>query len=160
MPGRWSATPQPLTFGHFDNERVPQSLRFDLSPDEQGETLAVAIKRDGDTNAYGFNSYSYANGALCLPHYALPDETYDVEVRAHAGPVEAQGSFVLHNAGQDHRGLQIRPRMLRPSRERRRDPWPVGRLMRLALLAGPGLSVSSRFDWRTHWRDTVPKGRG
>jgi hypothetical protein len=37
MPGRWSAAPQPLTLGVFDQERVPQSLRFDLPPDEQEE---------------------------------------------------------------------------------------------------------------------------
>jgi hypothetical protein len=33
MQGRWSATPQPLTSGMFDNEKVPQSLRFDLPLD-------------------------------------------------------------------------------------------------------------------------------
>ncbi len=107
MPGRWSATPQPLTLGIFDNEKLPQSLRFDLPPDEQGEVVAVAIKRDGNSDAFGFTSYSYADPAMCLPTYALPDEEYEVEIRAHAGPVEARRTFVLKNTGTTHRGLQL-----------------------------------------------------
>lgn len=107
MPGRWSGTPQPLTLGVFDNEKVPQSLRFDLPPDEQGEVVAIAIKRDGDTNAYGFTSYSYADPTMCLPSLALPDEEYDVDVRAHAGPVEARKSFALKNTGATHRDLHL-----------------------------------------------------
>jgi hypothetical protein len=107
MPGRWSATPQPLTLGVFDNEKVPQSLRFDLPPDEQGEVVAVAIKRDGSASAFGFTSYSYADPAMCLPVLALPDEEYVVEVRAHAGPIEAHRSFVLTNSGTTHRDLHL-----------------------------------------------------
>lgn len=108
MPGRWSAAPQPLTLGVFDNEMVPQSLRFDLPPDEQGEVVAIAIKRDGNASAFGFTSYSYADPrTLSLPGLALPDEEYDVEVRAHAGPVEARRSFVLKNTGTTHRDLHL-----------------------------------------------------
>jgi hypothetical protein len=107
MQGRWSATPQPLNQGVFDNERVPQTLRFDLPPDEAGEVIPVAIKRDGDANAFGFTSESYGEPTLCLSSLALPDEEYDVEVRVHAGPVEARASFLLKNSGSTHRDLHL-----------------------------------------------------
>lgn len=107
MPGRWSAAPQPLTLGVFDQERVPQSLRFDLPPDEQGEVVAIAIKRDGNASAFGFTSFSYADPTMCLPSLALPDEEYEVLVRAHAGPVETQRSFTLRNSGTTHRDLHL-----------------------------------------------------
>jgi hypothetical protein len=107
MQGRWSATPQPLDRGVFDNERVPQTLRFDLPPDDAGEVIPIAIKRDGDVNAFGFTSESYADPALSLPSLALPDEAYDVDVRAHAGPVEARETFVLKNSGTAHRDLHL-----------------------------------------------------
>lgn len=101
MPGRWSATPQPLTIvpdrqGHltvvFDINRVPQTQRFDLQPDDAGEAVAVAIKHGDDKKCYAFNSESDSAWAERLdfrhPRFELGTGQFDVTVTATVGGIK------------------------------------------------------------------------
>lgn len=116
IPGRWSGTPEPFSFfptngairALFDPTKVPQSLRFDLSPDTEGEVLGIAIKADGDCEAYAFTSESYqAQDSRRLPTLRLTDDVYTVTVTAHAGGIAASAVFLLHNRGTAHTGLEL-----------------------------------------------------
>jgi hypothetical protein len=73
----------------------------------QGEVVAVAIKFDGRTEAYGFTSDSYQAPDMCLPALKLPDEAYDVRVIARAGGISAERSFTLHNDGTAVTALRL-----------------------------------------------------
>lgn len=117
VAGRWSGTPQPLSFVQvqassigvvFDQTKVPQTLRFDLSPDPVGEVLGIAIKAGGDAEAFAFTSDSYqVLDTLRLPSLSLPDEEYDVLVTAQSGGIEATRIFVLYNRGTQATGLEL-----------------------------------------------------
>jgi hypothetical protein len=95
----------------FDMTKSPQSLRFDLSPDEVGEPLGVAIKYDGDDEAYAFSWQSYApyGKGFRNPIYLLPDTAYDVNVEAKAGEIAASARFLLTNDGDRRTGLSLSP---------------------------------------------------
>src|SRR5438067_1029474 len=63
IPGRWSGAPEPFTYlstptGQpgvvFDPMKAPAASRIDLHADAEGEVLGIAIKTDGDAEAYGF----------------------------------------------------------------------------------------------------------
>jgi hypothetical protein len=118
MQGRWSATPEPFTVvplptGRvdyaFDPTKIPQSLRFDLPPDSEGEVVAIAIKLDDDPNAFGFTSASYEPPhSPRIPQLQLPDEEYDVFVTARAGGISGSAEFVLTNRGKGINGLTLR----------------------------------------------------
>jgi hypothetical protein len=115
--GKWSAKPEPLgtipeapgIFRRiFDPEKIPQTLTLDLLPSEEGETVAIAIKHNGDAQAYAFDPAIYAPGNLRNHDLALPHETYDVTVTATAGGIKSEPChFVLHNAGTEYRGLRL-----------------------------------------------------
>jgi hypothetical protein len=116
IPGRWSGAPEPFSLapvdghlvGFYDPTKVPQTLRFDLSPAQEGEVLGIALKQKGDHEAYAFTSESYAaDDTRRRPDYALRDGTYDVLVTARAGGIEATASFVLHNQGTEISGLRL-----------------------------------------------------
>jgi hypothetical protein len=83
------------------------TLRLDLLADRVGQTVAIAIKSDGDQSAYGFTSDSYQVPDFRLPAYELPDEEYDVLVRASSGGIEAHTAFTLINSGTSSRGLKF-----------------------------------------------------
>ena len=112
--GRWSATPEPLALAPdlkgfvFDPGKVPQTERFDLSPDATGEILGVAIKYDGDADAYIFGPWSYMHPRLCDPAYRLPDTEYDVYIEARAGEIVRRAHLVLANEGDGRTGLALR----------------------------------------------------
>jgi hypothetical protein len=115
MAGRWSSTPQPLTPTEggglqFDITKLPQSERLDLSADAEGESVAVAIKHDGDHEAFGFTAQSYAPFApdFRSPGLELPREEYEVHVEARAGEIVATATFHLENEGDHHTGLVLR----------------------------------------------------
>jgi hypothetical protein len=98
--GRWSATPQPLSIvstphglgAIFDINKLPQTERFDLPPDEAGEAVATAIRHVGDEQAYAFNSESYIawapQGDFRHQPFALRTGEYDVEVTASVGGIK------------------------------------------------------------------------
>lgn len=117
IPGRWSGAPEPFSYVPtsgggtgvlFDPTKLPQSTRFDLSPDTDGEVLGIAIKTDGDPEAYAFTSESYrARDTRRLPELKLPDEEYDVVVTARAGGLRTTETFTLRNRGTAFTGLQL-----------------------------------------------------
>jgi hypothetical protein len=118
IPGRWSGAPEPFSrapvgdrlAGFYDPTKVPQTLRFDLSPAPEGEVLGIALKQQGDDEAYAFTSESYAApDTRRRPEYALRDDTYDVHVTARAGGIEATASFTLHNQDTEICGLRLEP---------------------------------------------------
>lgn len=115
--GKWSAKPQPLAlipvgdgnFGWlFDAERIPETLTLDVSPGEEGQPVAVAIKHNNDPQAYAFDPDIYAHGNLRRDALALPHEAYNVTVTARAGGIESEPRrFRLHNAGTAWRDLRL-----------------------------------------------------
>lgn len=80
----------------FDPERLPQTLTLDVSPSTVGEPVAVAIKHDGDAQAYAFDPEIYVFGNLRNPAFALPDKAYDVTVTAHAGEISSKPDQEAH----------------------------------------------------------------
>ena len=114
VPGRWSATPEPLfptdtgMLG-FDATKMPQSYVLDLSPGDAGEALGVALKYDGDHQAYAFSAQSYLVPGMRHPAYILRDDEYEVWVEARAGEIVARERFRLENAGGQHSVLKLTP---------------------------------------------------
>jgi hypothetical protein len=117
--GKWSARSEPFAIVPagaaalaqvFDPERLPQTMTFDVSPSTVGEPVAVAIKHNGDAQAYAFDPEIYVHGNLRNDAFELPHEAYGVTVTAHAGEIKSEPRlFVLHNAGTDYRGLRLEP---------------------------------------------------
>ena len=102
LTARWSGTPQPLQtdwqliqvanvgqvpvpVSAFNREAVPQTLRFDLPPDRDGEVVAVALKVEAHADAFGFSSESYAHSDLEHPAWKLGPGEYEVEIQARVG---------------------------------------------------------------------------
>jgi hypothetical protein len=129
LPGRWSANPEPLmlmasigTSGavsgatyvasleamSFDPTKVPQTRVIDVSPGEAGQLVAIALKTQGQAEAYGFASESYGFSDLQNPNWRLPHTEYVVEVVAEAGGLRSEPArFVLRNQGNDYTGLSL-----------------------------------------------------
>jgi hypothetical protein len=128
-PGKWSAKPEPLQwlpvqtpdgshgiYQYADSEKMPDTLVYDVSPGRHGGVVAVALKRDGERQAYAFGWMLYA----ALPYRPLADDSlelthdaYEVIVEAEAGGIECSATFLLHNDGDHHTGLRLE-----------RDPLP------------------------------------
>jgi hypothetical protein len=121
--GKWSARPEPIQYfvvthangtegvhPFFDPQKEPAMYSYDLPAGEDGESVAVAIKHDGDPEGYSYAVGVYHNlqGGLKAPALALPDDEYEVVVRARAGEVAVEQSFVLRNDGTDPTGLELR----------------------------------------------------
>lgn len=115
---RWSGAPEPLaisrdaagnTVATYDPTKTPQAERFDLSPDDDGETLAVAIKHDGDSSAYAFSSGSYQATSkwLTIPPFELSGDEYWVHVTASAGGIRVHRTFRLRNCGTNVREFRL-----------------------------------------------------
>jgi hypothetical protein len=112
VPGRWSAAPQPLVVvpsgGYrYDPNRAPQSIILDVSPSEVGEALGVALKYDGDDDAFAFSDEAYADPRLCNPNLVLEDDGYLVHVDASAGEITASAVFELKNTRDRRAGLKL-----------------------------------------------------
>jgi hypothetical protein len=122
-PGKWSAKPEPLQwlpvqktdgsqgiYQFADTEKLPDMLVYDISPGRRGGVVAVALKRDGERQAYAFGWLLYAplpDGPLANDSLALPHHAYEVTVEAEAGGVECSARFLLHNEGDHHTGLKL-----------------------------------------------------
>ncbi len=78
-----------------------------MHPDsaDYGEPVAIAIKHDGDSEAYADAKQVYYGLPGPLKHRAvvLPGPEYEVTVRATAGEVFAEETFVLRNEGRPTR---------------------------------------------------------
>jgi hypothetical protein len=115
--GKWSARSEPFAIvpvgpaklGQlFDPERLPQTMTLDVSPSAAGEPVAVAIKHNGDAQAYAYDPEIYAHGNLRNDVFALPHEAYDVTVTAQAGEIPSEPCrLVLYNAGTAYRDLRL-----------------------------------------------------
>jgi hypothetical protein len=56
----------------FEATKMPQSYSLDLSPNPDGDVLGVALKHDGDTEAYAFSAQSYLVAGLRHPRTSYP----------------------------------------------------------------------------------------
>jgi hypothetical protein len=122
-PGKWSAKPEPLQWlpvqnadgsqaivQYADTEKLPDMLVYDISPGRRGGVVAVALKRDGERQAYAFGWMLYSalpDGPLADDSLELPHDAYEVTVEAEAGGIECSASFLLHNGGDQHTGLRL-----------------------------------------------------
>lgn len=118
FPAKWSAKPEPLQWIAHENgihpfidpEKIPDGLVYDLHPGREGSTLAVAIKRDGELEAYAFNPVIYASlpdAPLQAEEMKLLDTEYEVTVEAEAGGISCSERFTLRNEGDRHTGLSL-----------------------------------------------------
>lgn len=116
---KWSSTPEPIqthVIGNravefYDPQKLPAALVATVPPTKNGQSIAVAIKHNGDADAYGFGKdlYEAPNpGPLRTPSLALPDAEYDVTVIAEAGQLNCEARFVLMNRGPSHDDLELR----------------------------------------------------
>ncbi len=119
VPGRWNATPQPIQrhmvngdpVGIPDRDAIPATLRFDLDPDTDGETLAVTIKREGQLHAFGFSSESYLYEFFENPDWRVLPGPSEVIVEARSGEVSSgRWRFSLANNGTSRDDLQMGPK--------------------------------------------------
>jgi hypothetical protein len=111
MAGRWTATGQPLTHDNkYDANLVPQTLRFDVPADPAGEQLGIAVKIDGEDDAYGFTSASYGAPGFQLAKLRLPHQAYRVDVEARAGGITATKTFLLDNPDGRCTSFRLRER--------------------------------------------------
>jgi hypothetical protein len=123
ISGKWSAKPEPLQwlpvqkpdgsqgiYQYADTEKLPDMLVYDVSPGRRGGVVAVALKRDGERQAYAFGWMLYAalpEGPLADDSLELPHDAYEVTVEAEAGGIECSATFLLHNDGDHHTGLHL-----------------------------------------------------
>lgn len=121
--GKWSAKPEPVqwlpvqsedgtqSINQFpDTEKLPDMLVYDVSPGRRGGVVAVALKRDGERQAYAFGWMLYAalpDGPLADSSLELPHDAYEVTVEVEAGGIERSATFLLHNDGDLHTGLRL-----------------------------------------------------
>jgi hypothetical protein len=141
IPGRWSSTPQPLQvdFGivngfllpitRYNQEAVPQTLRFDLPPDPAGEVVAFAMKVQRRKSAYAFSSESYQHPGLEHPDWRLPLGDYEVEIQAYAGSEIRSNvlTLLLQNPGVNN-ALEVTPQAIGVETLRlfaQPEPWAI-----------------------------------
>jgi hypothetical protein len=120
--GKWSARPEPIQTltvtlrdgreilqQFWDPQKEPAMFTYDLPSGEDGEGVAVAIKHDGDTEAYAYAAsvYRHLPGPLKDAGLALRDTEYDVTVRATAGEIVEEETFFLRNEGLHYTGLSF-----------------------------------------------------
>jgi hypothetical protein len=121
--GKWSAKPEPLIWLPVENDdgtqsinqfadstKLPDMLIYDISPGHRGGVVAVALKRDGERQAYAFGWMLYAalpDGPLADASLELPHDAYEVTIEAEAGGIECSARFLLHNEGDHHTGLKL-----------------------------------------------------
>lgn len=108
IPGRWSSNPEPLRQMEIggklqlvaESTLVLAGARYNLEASDEGSTVAVAVKHEGDLKAYAFNSYSYYHPRWANPEWELPEGEYLVEVKAWSGQdVSNPTRFRLINRG-------------------------------------------------------------
>ena len=122
-PGKWSAKPEPLQFLPFKNEDgsegiyqfadpalLPDTLVYDVSPGRRGGVVAVALKRDGEHQAYAFSWMLYSalpDKPLSHSSLELLHDAYEITVDVEAGGIEQSATFLLHNDGEKHTDLNL-----------------------------------------------------
>jgi hypothetical protein len=117
--GKWSATPEPISYAvgdslteYADPQKIPAMLSLDVLASRKGEWVAIAIKHDGEGEAYGYGTDLYFNPEskpLRNAGLALPDTSYLVTVTASAGEISKTAQFRLRNDGDRYTGLSLEP---------------------------------------------------
>jgi hypothetical protein len=106
MPIRWDGAPEPLRTEIVDNQitylpdhRLIRISRYiDIPPDES-ESLAIAVRIEGDTSAFGWTCESYFHGWR-HPDYELPPGRYVARVKIVSGDRVFQKEFPFVNPGE------------------------------------------------------------
>lgn len=122
-PGKWGAKAEPVqwlpterpdgTLGldqYVNVESMPDTMVYDLPPGRRGSTVAIALKRDGERQAYAFSWRLYASlpdRPLSDSESALYHDAYEVDVEVDAGGIGCAARFLLHNEGDHHTGLRL-----------------------------------------------------
>lgn len=112
--GRWSDSPEPFVqavaqerqVGLRDRNLILRGRRSDI-PAGQSSPLAVALKVDDDSDAYGFTNESYwaVDPLWRRDEWALENGTYDVAVTIRIGDIEHREVFQFRNEGRRATGL-------------------------------------------------------
>lgn len=119
-PAKWDAQPEPIQWlpseggirEFIDQRSATASEVYDLPPGKAGSSLAVALKRDGESGAWAFSTYLYyalPDGPLAAPGILdlASDTDYDVTVFAESEGISVERNFVLRNHGDRHTGLTL-----------------------------------------------------
>lgn len=104
---RWSATPEPLRPTVVGDKLLPvveptlvvAGERYSLDASDEGSAVAVAVKHEGEAEAYAFNGYSYYYPKWSNPDWQLPNGEYLVRATAISGQESVIREFKLINHG-------------------------------------------------------------
>ncbi len=109
LAGRWSGNPEPYQEKMvnsqvqrlFDPWLVHMGRFKDVVAEGSLEEVAIAVKIQGDDDAFGFTNESYnSDNYFRLPQYRLTKGSYVVTATAASGDVQSDPvRFVLHNDG-------------------------------------------------------------
>ena len=117
---RWAAKPEPVTmqidgsgsvFWVPDITKLGEAFRLDLSPSQNGETVVVALKHEGDAPAYAVSEISHreAPADRRAEKLKLPGDEYRVTIRVEAGGVYSEADFRMRNRDSTLNGFSIQP---------------------------------------------------
>lgn len=123
VPLGWSSKPEPLSIHpvtqpsgdialvqRFAPEMLTERLRSDIASALPALELAVAILRQGDSNAFGFGAESYAHHQMQKPEWRLQRGNYAVDIRVEFGGGHAVGKFSLAFLSDDFAQFDLTPR--------------------------------------------------
>jgi hypothetical protein len=99
--------PRRATRRIFNPQLREQGFALDVLSGPAGASLAVAIKHDGETQAYGYGPSIYEQGNLRANDLRLDEVEYPIDVKATAGGSEATVTFTLANTGSKATGLTL-----------------------------------------------------
>lgn len=114
MPADWSSTPEPLTYiydpSNFSGKAFPDITKkanrwtLDIRPTGRGESIAVAVKHEGQKECYAFNSESYFGATTgkpwCIERYKLDSEEIIVNAYLLSGGI-SQGPLRFRLINKD-----------------------------------------------------------
>jgi hypothetical protein len=119
-PAKWDAQPEPIQWlpheggihEFIDQRSATASEIYDLPPGESGSSLAIALKRDGQVEAWAFSTilyYALPSSPLSAPGILdlASDTDYNVTVLAEAEGISTERVFLLRNRGELHTGLTL-----------------------------------------------------
>jgi len=117
LPARWSATPEPLRptvvgdklVSVVEPPLVVAGERYSLDASDEGSTVAVAVKHDGEAEAYAFNGYSYYYPKWSNPDWQLPEGEYLVRATAVSGQESVTRELKLVNHGITFERFRLEP---------------------------------------------------
>jgi hypothetical protein len=108
LDGRWTSRPEPVHQGAINLGEALTVHREHLVPGDDPIEIAIAIKKEGVTDCFGFNNRSYLYPDWSNPEWALEPDTYWVRVVITAAEARTQRTFHLVNTGTASTGLHLR----------------------------------------------------